>query len=250
MAIGRGLFRPVLGVALVWSTDAELGGVRLREWRLPVDAGVRLTGVRRTLVWFGEASLVAALLNERALESTREDFGYGVGGRCACFSWLAMALARGARSVLRLQPGRHSRSADRCGVAARDHWPNAAPLAGGLCRRLLGPAMSRRSWLVPLACAIAAAVGAGCGGRIEVGSDLIWTARFESGALDEWTTVAGGGVVTSPPSNELVASPDCAHGGAFSAKMTMTTPANPPAALSILSREGYLPDDAYYSAWF
>jgi hypothetical protein len=110
--------------------------------------------------------------------------------------------------------------------------------------------MIRCTWLVPIALVVGATAGASCGDRMDVGSDLIWTARFESGALDEWTRVAGGGVVTSPSSGEVVASPERAHGGAFSARMTMMTPASPPAALSVLRREGDLPDEAYYSAWF
>jgi hypothetical protein len=82
-ALGRGLLRPVLGVAIFLPTDTTLGGVRLREWRLPVDAGVRVTMVRRSGVWYGEVGVVAALLNERApdlLESTPST-ALEVGGR-------------------------------------------------------------------------------------------------------------------------------------------------------------------------
>lgn len=82
-ALGRGLLRSVLGVAIFLPTDTALGGVRLREWRLPVDAGVRVTVVQRSVVWYGEVGVVAALLNERApdlLESTPST-ALEVGGR-------------------------------------------------------------------------------------------------------------------------------------------------------------------------
>ena len=35
------------------------------------------------------------------------------------------------------------------------------------------------------------ALAAGCG-RIDVGSDLLWTARFETADFSEWTTAPGG----------------------------------------------------------
>jgi hypothetical protein len=95
-----------------------------------------------------------------------------------------------------------------------------------------------------------AAWGAACGQRIDVGSELMWTARFESGNFDEWTGVAGGSTLTSPSSNELVPSSEQAHHGTFAAKMTMTTPLDPVPAHSSLNRDGNLPDEGYYSAWF
>lgn len=100
-------------------------------------------------------------------------------------------------------------------------------------------------------CALLVAVFAtmaGCGQRIDVGSDLLWTARFESGNLEEWTSVAGGGTVTTPPSNDVVVSSEQAHQGSFAAKLTTTTSSTP--SLSVFSRDGNLPDEAYYSAWF
>lgn len=95
-----------------------------------------------------------------------------------------------------------------------------------------------------------AVLASACGQSIDVGSDLIWTARFETGNLDEWAGVAGGGPSTSPTSSVLAASTEQAHGGAFAAKMTITTTSDPTPALSILSRDGSLPEEAYYSAWF
>lgn len=82
-ALGRGLLRPVLGVAIFLPSDAAVGGVRLREWRLPVDAGVRVNVIWRSVIWYGEVGVVAALLNERApdlLESTPST-ALEVGGR-------------------------------------------------------------------------------------------------------------------------------------------------------------------------
>jgi hypothetical protein len=95
-----------------------------------------------------------------------------------------------------------------------------------------------------------AALASGCGQRIDVGSDLLWTARFESGNFDEWTGVAGGGTSTSSSGDELVASSEQVYRGSFAAKMTIATSSAPVAALSTLVREGNLPDEGYYSAWF
>jgi hypothetical protein len=93
-----------------------------------------------------------------------------------------------------------------------------------------------------------AALGPACGQPIDVGSDLMWTARFESGNFDEATSVAGGGTITTPSSNQLVVSSEQVHQGSFAAKMTITTSLTP--SFSALSRDGNLPDEAYYSAWF
>src|SRR3954467_7573421 len=41
----------------------------------------------------------------------------------------------------------------------------------------------------------------GCGQQLDVGSDVLWTARFESGDLSEWMTVSGGGAAAFPAPN-------------------------------------------------
>lgn len=95
---------------------------------------------------------------------------------------------------------------------------------------------------------ILTAMAAGCGQTIDVGSDLLWTADFEAGNLDEWTAIEGGGRTVGPSSSALGVSSEQAHGGSFAAKMTITTSLD--RALSTLDRNGSLPEEAYYSAWF
>jgi hypothetical protein len=48
--------------------DNTVGGVRLRQWRLPVDAGVRAPIVGPRLERYGELGVSLALLSERALD--------------------------------------------------------------------------------------------------------------------------------------------------------------------------------------
>jgi polysaccharide lyase-like protein len=97
---------------------------------------------------------------------------------------------------------------------------------------------------------VAVAAVTACDQQIDVGSDLLWTARFESGNFDEWTSVEGGSTLTSPASNDLAISTDRARRGAFAARMTTATSSEPVSSLSTLNREGDLPDEAYYSAWY
>jgi hypothetical protein len=108
--------------------------------------------------------------------------------------------------------------------------------------------MSRRSPL--LLVAALAASGAACGQQIDVGSNLLWTARFESGNFDEWTGVAGGGTLMTLASDDLAVSNDHVHRGSFAAKMTITTSSDPVSVLSTLNRDGNLPAEGYYSAWY
>jgi hypothetical protein len=66
-AFGRGRLALVAGTEVLAPSDFALGGVRLRQWRLPVDVGLRgqLDGQR--LQPYGEIGLGLALLSERAL---------------------------------------------------------------------------------------------------------------------------------------------------------------------------------------
>ena len=68
MAFGKGSLAPILGADVVAPAETTVGGVRLREWRLPADLGIRLTlrGSRADL--YGEACIALALLSERALD--------------------------------------------------------------------------------------------------------------------------------------------------------------------------------------
>lgn len=90
----------------------------------------------------------------------------------------------------------------------------------------------------------------GCGQKLDVGSDLLWTARFEGNNLNEWTSVAGGGGASNPSSNTLTTSSELAHESTYSAKLVITTPSDGSQATANLVRIGGLPVEAYYSAWY
>jgi hypothetical protein len=66
IAVGRGRLAGVLGGVVLAPVDTRVGGVRLRQWRVPVYAGVRgqLDGNR--LEPYADVGLGVALLSERA----------------------------------------------------------------------------------------------------------------------------------------------------------------------------------------
>ncbi|MEP6654067.1 MAG: hypothetical protein ABJA82_11960 [Myxococcales bacterium] len=118
--------------------------------------------------------------------------------------------------------------------------------------------MSRcRCWnwnaVVLMASALGAALAglalSGCGGGLDVGSDLLWTARHEVGDLSEWTALPGGGTEVVAPSAVEISSTQV-HQGRFGAKLTITAGANDGQQTTALGRAGGLPREAYYSAWY
>ena len=64
---GRRGWSPI-GVTALLPVDNTVGGVRLRQWRLPIDAGVRARIAGPRFERYGELGLSAALLSERALD--------------------------------------------------------------------------------------------------------------------------------------------------------------------------------------
>jgi hypothetical protein len=83
VALGRGPVVPVLGAAALWPADTNVGGVRLRQWRLPVDLGIRATLASSRIDFYGELGLAFALLSERALDLAigKTKTGIELGGR-------------------------------------------------------------------------------------------------------------------------------------------------------------------------
>ena len=95
-----------------------------------------------------------------------------------------------------------------------------------------------------------AALAAGCG-PLDVGSDLLWTARFETGDFSEWTGVAGGDAQAFPmPPNMIAVSNGQPHTGSYSAALTITAGSDGAQENAGLSRAAGLPVEAYYSAWY
>ena len=83
VAVGRGPVGPVLGAAALWPADTNVGGVRLRQWRLPVDLGIRATLASSWIDFYGELGVAFALLSERALDlaTAKTQTGIELGGR-------------------------------------------------------------------------------------------------------------------------------------------------------------------------
>jgi hypothetical protein len=94
------------------------------------------------------------------------------------------------------------------------------------------------------------ALAAGCS-PLDVGSDLLWTARYETGDFSEWTDVAGGSAQAFPmPPNMIAVSNSQAHTGSYAAALTITAGSDGAQENAVLSRAGGLPVEAYYSAWY
>jgi hypothetical protein len=68
LALGRGRYAFVAGALALLPADTTMGGVRLRQWRLPMDAGVRATMTGLSFTPYGELGLCAAILSESALD--------------------------------------------------------------------------------------------------------------------------------------------------------------------------------------
>lgn len=108
-----------------------------------------------------------------------------------------------------------------------------------------------RRWrtVVAIAAIVAGCLSA-CGGNIDVGSDVLWTARFEGGTFEEWTGIPGGSADTSSATGSIDVSGDHAHAGLFAAKLVIEAPSGAGPQSAGMSRRGSLPAEGYYSAWY
>ena len=98
--------------------------------------------------------------------------------------------------------------------------------------------------------AIVLALLAGCGERLDVGSDLLWTGLFEGANFDEWMGDGNGAAQAFPdPANVIEVSTERVRHGADAAKLTIDAPSGSQGSAA-LSRFGVLPVQAYYSAWY
>jgi hypothetical protein len=103
--------------------------------------------------------------------------------------------------------------------------------------------------ILPMALLLGA-LAAGCS-PLDVGSDLLWTARFETGDFSEWNGAGGGDAQAFPmPPNMLAVSNGQAHTGSDAAALTITAGSDGAQENAVLSRSGDLPAEAYYSAWY
>ena len=115
---GRRRFGPAVGVTALLPVDNTVGGVRLRQWRLPIDAGIRARIAGPRFERYGELGVSAALLSERALDlaASRSQTGIEVGlrlavgvhasrGRLAPFAALAGELVPAPPAIFALPAG-------------------------------------------------------------------------------------------------------------------------------------------------
>lgn len=85
VAAGRGRYAFAAGAIALWPVDTSVGGIRLRQWRLPVDAGVRANLAGRSFAPYAELGLRAAILSETALDlaATSSRTAIEIGARVA-----------------------------------------------------------------------------------------------------------------------------------------------------------------------
>lgn len=117
-ARGRGRAGPEVGLLALLPVDNTVGGVRVRQWRLPVDAGVRARIVGPRFERYAELGIAAALLSVRALDlaspqsQTALELGvrvaaglHATGHRFAPFAALAVELVPDPPAVFALPAG-------------------------------------------------------------------------------------------------------------------------------------------------
>ena len=112
---------------------------------------------------------------------------------------------------------------------------------------MVGAAASRGLWAATL---LVLPFVAGCGPRMDLGSNVLWASLFEGGTFDEWTSVAGGSANAYPAPNTIAVSNAYAHHGRYAALLTIDAGPDGTQANTGLVRKGGLPVEGYYSAWY
>ncbi len=115
---------------------------------------------------------------------------------------------------------------------------------------MMGPNAMRNRFVLAVWCM---ALASGCGEDLNVGSDILWTSRFEVGgnSFPEWRGVPDGNAGAVAPNTIEVSSEQPHPGSNFAAKLTVTGTANNTTGIGAsLVRNGSLPNEAYYSAWY
>jgi hypothetical protein len=104
--------------------------------------------------------------------------------------------------------------------------------------------------LVLLAAAVSLTLCAGCGPRMDLGSNVLWVSLFETGNFHEWTDVGGLADAYPSPPNTIQVSTDYHHHGRHAAELTITAGPDGTQENAGLVRRTGLPQEAYYSAWY
>jgi hypothetical protein len=87
-----------------------------------------------------------------------------------------------------------------------------------------------------------------CGRRIDLGSDLVWSAQHETGDLSEWSMPSPGGSMTDATDALVAVSTDFHHSGNYSVKLT--NGAVGAVHTARLWHQGNFPREAFYSVWY
>src|SRR6185369_12209200 len=81
--------------------------------------------------------------------------------------------------------------------------------------------MARARWVTT--CLLGSlAIAAGCGPRMDLGSDVWWKSTFESGDFGEWTALGGSASAFPSSSNTIKVSTGYAHHGRYAAELSIT----------------------------
>ena len=121
---------------------------------------------------------------------------------------------------------------------------------GRLRGRIVGNLM--RTYVANTVLAVSCLLTPGCGRDLDVGSDVLWSSRFEGGNFAEWTSdafVSRSESAAAP--NTIGVSSERAHQGTYAAKLTVSgTATNTQGIGASLVQNGSLPTQAYYSSWY
>ncbi len=88
----------------------------------------------------------------------------------------------------------------------------------------------------------------GCARRLDLGSELLWSAQHETGDLSEWSLDDKGGSVADMPDTSVAVSTDFAHSGQYSVKLSNAATTDYE-TVGLWRADNY-PEEAYYSAWY
>ena len=122
---------------------------------------------------------------------------------------------------------------------------------GRLRGRIVGNLM--KTFVANTVLAVSCLLASGCGQDLDVGSDVLWSSRFEGGNFAEWTPVPFGfGNESATAPNTIEVSSERTHQESlFAAKLTVSgTATNTQGIGASFVQNGGLPTQAYYSSWY
>lgn len=109
---------------------------------------------------------------------------------------------------------------------------------------------SRRSLATPSFALGLGLLTVACAPRLDVGSDVLWAATFESGNFDDFQGSPSGAANAYPAPATVEVSSDRPRRGGFGARLTIDAGSDGVQQNTGLVLDSGLPTDAYYSAWY